>query len=371
MSKPRTLVAMFEKLEGFLQKLPGSLAQPILREITPIKTLFLLQRPPRIVLVGSRTATKAQFCNALFGSEVLDAEDESVHDGTWREIAVGESTRSHHDGQHSGALRVLDARRPVSLAAAETALGRETPDLFVFLRGSSEIDQELAADLQHAVQLLEYSAREGESVPRILGLQYGADEAAREQLHATLHTELRIEAGLIGSLALADDPAHIDAMVELLGVELPPETQLEIARISGNRRLQTQIAEVLLRSVSTICGAIGAQPIPLADFPILTSLQTGMVAGIMHISGRGMSVRLAGEFLGALGTSIGAGFLMREGARAVVKLVPVWGNVISGGVAAAGTYGIGRAAVAYFIQGVSLEDARRVFKRPKKLLKSS
>jgi hypothetical protein len=41
-------------------------------------------------------------------------------------------------------------------------------------------------------------------------------------------------------------------------------------------------------------------------------------------------------------------------------------------VAAAGTYAIGRAAVAYFIDGVSLADARNIFRRrgkPTALLK--
>jgi len=67
----------------------------------------------------------------------------------------------------------------------------------------------------------------------------------------------------------------------------------------------------------------------------------------MHISGRELSLKAAGEFIGALGMNIGVGMAFREGARAAVKLLPGWGNAISGGVAAAGTYGIGRAASAY------------------------
>src|SRR4029450_13154320 len=117
---------------------------------------------------------------------------------------------------------------------------------------------------------------------------------------------------------------------------------------------QHDIGELLLKSAPTICTAIGAQPIPLADFPILTSLQATMVAAIMHISGREMSVRLGGEFIAAIGANIGAGLVLRERARAAAKLVPVWGNAISGAVAGAGTYAIGRAAVAYFIDGLSL-----------------
>ena len=109
--------------------------------------------------------------------------------------------------------------------------------------------------------------------------------------------------------------------------------------------------------------AIGAQPIPLADLPILTGLQAAMVSGIMHISGRELGVRTATEFFGALGANIGLGMVLREAARAGIKFLPGWGNAISGGIAAAGTYAIGRSAVAYFIEGVSLAEARKIFRR--------
>jgi uncharacterized protein (DUF697 family) len=89
----------------------------------------------------------------------------------------------------------------------------------------------------------------------------------------------------------------------------------------------------------------------------------------MHVSGREMGLRAGAEFFGALGLNIGAGMVFREGARAAVRLLPAWGNAISGGVAAAGTYAVGRSAIGYFIEGVSIAEARRLFRR-KKLPKS-
>jgi uncharacterized protein (DUF697 family) len=68
----------------------------------------------------------------------------------------------------------------------------------------------------------------------------------------------------------------------------------------------------------------------------------------------------------ALGANIGVGFALRETARAAAKFIPMWGNAISGAVAGAGTYAMGRAATAYFIEGVSLDDARGIFRRKKK-----
>jgi uncharacterized protein (DUF697 family) len=69
------------------------------------------------------------------------------------------------------------------------------------------------------------------------------------------------------------------------------------------------------------------------------------------------------EFIAALGANIGAGLVLREGARAAAKFVPIWGSAVSSAVAGAGTYAIGRAATAYFIEGVSIADARTVFRK--------
>ena len=153
-----------------------------------------------------------------------------------------------------------------------------------------------------------------------------------------------------------------ERLAHLIAIEIPGETHLEMARLSGNKVLQKQIAQIIIKSVTAISAAIGAQPIPSADFPILTSLQAAMVASIMHISGREMSPKLAGEFIAAVGANLGVGLALREGSRAIVKFVPFWGNAVSGAIAATGTYAMGRSATAYFIEGLSMKDAQRILK---------
>jgi uncharacterized protein (DUF697 family) len=134
-----------------------------------------------------------------------------------------------------------------------------------------------------------------------------------------------------------------------------------MARIAQDRVAQGEIAQTLVKSTTAICSAIGAQPIPLADLPILTALQLTMVAGVMYISGRERSLRAATEFVAALGVNVGAGMVLREGARALLKFFPGWGNVVCGAVAGAGTYAIGRAATVYFLEGLSLKEARQAY----------
>ena len=157
--------------------------------------------------------------------------------------------------------------------------------------------------------------------------------------------------------------AEIQSLLRLLARELPNAARVEMVRLSHDREAQMQVAQVLVKSTTAICTAIGAQPIPLADLPVLTTLQLVMVSGIMYISGRERSMRAATEFIAALGANVGAGMILREGARAVLKFFPGWGNVVCGMVAGAGTYAVGRAASVYFLEGASLQDARRTFRR--------
>jgi uncharacterized protein (DUF697 family) len=156
----------------------------------------------------------------------------------------------------------------------------------------------------------------------------------------------------------------------LLARSIANEARVEMARIAQDRAAQSEIAQSLVKSTTAICAAIGAQPIPLADLPILTALQLAMVAGVMYISGRERSLRAATEFVGALGVNVGAGMILREGARAMLKFFPGWGNVVCGAVAGAGTYAIGRAAIVYFLEGLSLKDARRAYLSSRKKRRS-
>jgi uncharacterized protein (DUF697 family) len=174
---------------------------------------------------------------------------------------------------------------------------------------------------------------------------------------------------LRGATAAIFGEAPRAAILAAIGQALPLEARLEFARVSGEPAVQREIAVQLTRSCTAVSVAIGAQPIPLADFPILTSLQGLLVAGIVTASGREWSGKLVRDFLAALGANFGLAVLLREGERAAAKLLPIWGNAISGAVAGAGTYAVGRAASAYFIEGPPLAEARRrfqFFKRKKR-----
>jgi uncharacterized protein (DUF697 family) len=185
----------------------------------------------------------------------------------------------------------------------------------------------------------------------------------RAQLQSALQERARIAPQLLQVIEFPGETTDASSgpFLTLLARSIANEARVEMARIAQDRGAQGEIAQTLVKSTTAICAAIGAQPIPLADLPILTALQLLMVSGVMYISGRERSLRAATEFVAALGVNVGAGMILREGTRALLKFFPGWGNIVCGAVAGAGTYAIGRASIVYFLEGMTLKDARRTY----------
>jgi uncharacterized protein len=83
-----------------------------------------------------------------------------------------------------------------------------------------------------------------------------------------------------------------------------------------------------------------------------------MVTAVAYVAGRDLSLETAKEFLLAMVVNVGSAFALREIARGLVKLIPGYGNVISGGVAAVGTQALGEAAIVYFIHDKTIDEAK-------------
>jgi uncharacterized protein (DUF697 family) len=343
-----------ERLEGFLGKLPESMQKPILSELTPLKELFLQQRTPRFVLTGSHPMPLLEFATRLFSDEHTEPSRETLTGlFRWQTVMLG----------HHGAVELLDARGAdeAALELIREELKRQPADLFFFVAAERAAKVATRRELERLEKLLSWNNEFGAPAKLIELRASGADAAETSALEeAARANSPAIRVSLIGSYSL-------DSSVRrMLASELPNEARVEMVRMSGDRAAKQEIAEMLVKSTSAICAAIGAQPIPLADLPILTTLQLVMVSGIMYVSGRERSMRAATEFVGALGANVGLGMILREGTRAALKFFPGWGNVVCGMVAGAGTYAIGRAATVYFIEGATLKDARRTFLKSRK-----
>ena len=80
-----------ERLEGFLGKLPESIQKPVLKELTPMKELFLKQRPPRFVLTGSHKLPLQEVVATLFAAaQPGDLSDVLMEVFRWHSTNLGE-----------------------------------------------------------------------------------------------------------------------------------------------------------------------------------------------------------------------------------------------------------------------------------------
>jgi uncharacterized protein len=349
------LLHIVERLERLVTRLPEKIRRPVLRELTPLKELFLQQRPPRFLFVGSSKMPMPQIINALFASGAQEQKNVSlmpVH--RWIDWNI-----SGH-----GTISILDARDASDSASAqvEEDLERQPADIiFVFDDEDSDLEKSAPAGSASLMLRLQHPFSGTLGDAKVIGVAFGSENRTK-QLEERLKTEPAIRDRLLHVIQFTEMPsAEGQGFLSFLAEELPNPAKIEMIRISRDREAQHHVAQMLIKSTTAICTAIGAQPIPLADLPILTSLQVAMVSGIMYISGRERSLRAATEFITALGVNVGAGMLLREGARAILKFFPGWGNVVCGMVAGAGTYAIGRAASAFFIGGVSLKDAQKKY----------
>jgi uncharacterized protein (DUF697 family) len=344
-----SLLKLYDRLTGLIGKLPGGLQKPILRELLPIRELFLEQRPPRLLIVGgAERVTVPALLGALCGSEVETGE--AVNG--WRTYRVAER----------GAVEVLDARLDAPGEFVRHALSGARPDATIFLREDSEQGQPFQAAFESAAERTRLGDPDEGPRPGMVAVAYagGADcEAARGRLSALLHSHKEFVQRRLDVLASVETAVIAEALCETL----PSAAKLEFARMTGAKKAQAEIAQTLLTSFTAVCGVIGLQPIPLADMPVLTTIQSLMVGLVNYVSGRRASARLVAEFVGALGINVGVGFAFREGARALLKVFPIWGNAISGIVAGAGTYAIGRCAIAYFIEDTPIQETRKLFRK--------
>ena len=362
-----------ERLEGFLGKLPAGIQKPILHEVTPLKELFLQQRPPRFVLTGSSKLPAHEVVARVFGFATPDAmRDVLVEVYRWQIV----------DADGRGEIALLDARGADAraLATVRDELTRLPGDIFFFIDDASFAAARRESEISELSSLIDWN----DSHPiraKVVGLmrqnavradtsEHDVTDAEQVLLSAFATSNLSPRVLRISRWSESTAPEHAKQLMSLLAQELSNEARVEMIRISGDREAQAKIAQVLVKSTTAIATAIGTQPIPLADLPILTTLKLVMVSGIMYVSGRERSMRAATEFLGALGANVGAGMLLREGTRAVLKFFPGWGNVVCGMVAGAGTYAIGKAATVYFIEGLSLKDARRIYLTSRKKRRS-
>jgi predicted GTPase len=399
-SQEPILPTVSDLLNRAISAVPGALRPQVADAVRAYKELLMEARAPKLMFLGRRGAGKSSLVNALCGEPV--ATIGSVLSETGRPSWYAARTPK-------GDLRLLDTRgigdrtRPEAsnfqhaLDEIRAALTEDWPDAILFLCKAKDVDSHIAEDLANIREVRRFLLEKHRYDAPVVAIVTQVDELDPKRVEppydnpvkqeniriavATLDDALsELGIGLARVIPVSayaeygaegtrtyDNYWNIDTLVEYLVEVLPRSAQVQMARLSRVRAVQAKTARKMTAAAAALAGGIAATPIPVADILPITATQVGLITGIAYLSGRELSKNAAKEFLVALGANLGAAFALRELARAVGKIaLPIGGELLSAGVAAAGTWGIGEAAIAYFIENRPIEEAKERFRRKKR-----
>jgi predicted GTPase len=410
----RILARAIARLEGLVDRLPVEVAKDLRARIATLRALVLEKRPPALLLIGRRGAGKSSLINALFGAQIAAIGHVTAQTGRGRwydyEREGGSMSILDTRGIQEGSAPAEEDDVATAIESIAAALREKPADLVVFVAKASEVDSAIDADLaalegvydilgvsHHArpplvavvthCDLLEPKGARLDAATRKEGSEREEVEeklnhvaTAERALATKMHQRPRLREHLVATLGVsaymswradgtlrADERWRIDDLALTLFRHVPDSARAELARVTRARAVQEELGVTLTKATATVCAGIAAAPIPVADIFPLTALQAGLVAAIAWISGRSLDAKGATEFLASLGANVGMAFALRETVRALLKVIaPGGGTLVSATIAFTGTMAIGAAARAYFIAGVSLGDAKRVFRRSRK-----
>src|SRR5689334_10646929 len=80
------LLHVVERLETLVGKLPAGIQKPILHELTPMKELFLQQRPPRLLFAGSNKTPVLELLKMLFPDAVSENASAIATVNRWHDL---------------------------------------------------------------------------------------------------------------------------------------------------------------------------------------------------------------------------------------------------------------------------------------------
>ncbi|WP_288586019.1 MULTISPECIES: GTPase [Lysinibacillus] len=378
-------------------KLPEKVKQKMRQELDILKAFTVEARPARIAIVGRRGAGKSSLINAIFSEMRAEIGDVKARTGMGK---------WHPYKSDSGNLEILDTRglgeadKPEeeiseisALEEVQASIKEKCPDAILFLSKAKEVSARIDEDLAQLLELKKTIQLEHDYNVPIIGVVTQVDElspvsASKPPFNHPDKQKNIADAIEVLSEKLCDAVSNpvtvipiccyiefeenkivydirwnVDSLLDYIIEQLPNEAQMILAKLSKVKSVQKKVARRIGKSVAGLTGVIGASPIPVADLPIVTGLQMGMVTSIALIGGKKIDTKGVIEFFGALGVNMATGFVLRQLARQLLKIIPGAGNVISGAIATAGTYALCEAAIAYFIDGNSMDNVKQTYNK--------
>jgi len=341
------------------------------RDLSTLTRTIYERRPPRILALGSEGSGRSQLLDALLGAPVMNGADPATRDRWIRVDALGRRV-------HWLELRVA----PDAPEHFRTAADERVPDIVLLVATPQEVEAGLGQLLECWQRCLRRLQTE-EAKPTVIPVMTKIDSLPPEtaaypfpeekqhrvalvrQRFAKQLEEAAMPAPMVHAVATPEpgerrigiEPVGTEPLAEAIAAAVPERAQLETVRAMRDAtKARRKAANGVTRAASTLSVTVALMPVPLADIAIISPLQAVMVSSVAYMSGRPWDTRTAGEWIASVGLVGGAGVGLRMAARQILKMVPTGGMFVSGGIAGAGTWALGRAAIRYFLDDPVADD---------------
>lgn len=173
----------------------------------------------------------------------------------------------------------------------------------------------------------------------------------------------------IDNLQIAFDGRYkIEELLDILEEAIQDfEAQMGLRMAARLNDVVIRVAKQLNKIFTGISASVALTPIPTSDIYILLILQSIMVTLIASLSGRDVSIDTAKEFIFSISgvglVGYGLRLAAQQGSKFINAICPGAGSTVSATIASVGTNGIGKAAIAYYIEGNSIDDVKTEIKK--------
>ncbi|WP_078429366.1 GTPase family protein [Alkalihalobacterium alkalinitrilicum] len=378
-------------------------------EITSIMEGIKERRPPRLVIMGRTGVGKSSLINAIFGEYL--AETSAI------EVGTKDSQVFQYKKNDEVIFEIIDTRGIKENLNALSSTAEEDlknviedfePDAFLLLTNGADRStlredavylKEVYSSLDITVPLVTVITRIDDIEPARIKepTRYTQKKKDNIAIKEQQVSQVLEEVGLSDTFIVPvssyiewnhDDPEslspeeraklviefdgryNIDKLVNFLeenidfraAVYLMLNNKLDIAI--------EKIANKFVKVFSTASAGVAITPIPASDIVVLIPIQIVEVTLIAYLSGHKIDSKMAREFILSLGGvalfGLGLRFVAQQGAKFLNVVIPGSGSAISSTIAYSGTYAIGKAAIAYYIDGKTKEQAKQEMEDAKK-----